>query len=157
MSVKYSIIIPTYNRVKILERCLQCICELENPDEDWEVLVLNNNSSDNTAEVVKSYKNRLPHLRYFHTSDMGLHVGRNLGLQKAEGDILCFIDDDSFVSKSWVEGIEKAFNSPNTLLVGGPCLPEYEEAPPKWLNKICRQNQDGRWLEYLSLIDFGVK
>jgi len=155
MSVKYSIIIPTYNRTEILQRCLQCICELENPDEDWEVLVLNNNSTDSTEEVINSYKKELPHLRYFRSTDPGLHVGRNVGYDRAEGDILCYIDDDSFVSKGWLKGIEKAFRESEVALVGGPCLPEHEEEPPNWINQFWSHTDHGKCFGSLSLLDFG--
>ena len=155
MTVKYSIIIPTHNRAEILQRCLQCICELENPDENWEVLVLNNNSTDSTEEIVNSYRERLPNLRYFHATDPGLHVGRNLGCQIAQGNILCYIDDDSFVSKGWLKGIEMAFREPEVVLVGGPCLPQYEIEPPVWLNNMWNITEEGRTLGSLSLIDVG--
>ena len=156
MAVKYSIIIPTHNRAKILQRCLQCICELENPDEKWEILAINNNSTDGTEEIVNSYRERLPNLRYFQATDPGLHVGRNLGCQIAQENILCYIDDDSFVSKGWLKGVEKAFQDPEVVLVGGPCLPEYEVEPPGWLSKMWSiTTEEGRTLGSLSLIDIG--
>ena len=156
MSIKYSIIIPTHNRAEILQRSLQCICELENPDEDWEVLVLNNNSTDKTEGIVNSYRKRLPNLRYFCTTNQGLHVGRNVGCEKSRGKILCYIDDDSFVSKGWLKGIENAFQDSEVVLVGGPCLPEYEVKTPGWLSKMWSVTaEEGRSLGYLSLIDVG--
>jgi len=156
MTVKYSIIIPTRNRAEILKRCLQCICGLESPDEDWEVLLLNNDSTDSTEEIVNSYRERLPNLRYFHTTDPGLHIGRNLGWEEAKGDVFCYIDDDSFVSKGWLKGIEKAFREPDVGLVGGPCTPQYEVEPPDWLNKMwSRVHPDGKMLGYLSILDLG--
>ena len=155
MSVKYSIIIPTYNRSEILQRCLQCICELENPVEDWEVLVVNNNSTDSTEEIINSYRKRLPHLRYFRTTNPGLHVGRNVGYEDSRGNILCYIDDDSFVTRGWLKGIEKAFWDPEVVLVGGPCLPQYEAEPPGWLSEMWSIAEEGRTLGYLSLIDVG--
>jgi len=155
MSIRYSIIIPTYNRAEILQRCLQCVCELDSPDEDWEVLVLNNNSTDSTEEIVNSYRERLSNLRYFQAIDPGLHVGRNLGCDKAKGKVLCYIDDDSFVSKGWLKGVEKAFQDSEVVLVGGPCLPQYEIEPPAWLNNMWNITEEGRTLGSLSLIDVG--
>ena len=155
MAVKYSIIIPTHNRAEILQRCLECICELENPDEKWEILAINNNSTDSTEEIINFYRNRLPNLRYFQATDPGLHVGRNLGCDKAKGKVLCYIDDDSFVSEGWLKGIEKAFREPEVVLVGGPCLPQYEIEPPAWLNNMWSITEEGRTLGSLSLIDVG--
>ncbi len=155
MTVRYSIIIPTHNRAGILARCLQCICQLEPPDSDWEILTLNNNSNDSTNEVVNSYRKILPNLRYFHTKDPGLHVGRNLALQKAKGEILCYIDDDSFVSEGWLKAIERAFRDSGTVLVGGPCLPQYEIVPPTWTNRFWIDTVHGKCFGSLSLLDFG--
>ena len=157
MKIKYSIIIPTYNRAKILHKCLKHIYELENPSGNCEVLVMDNNSTDNTEEVIKTYKEKLPQLKYFLTTSPGLHIGRNLGYEKASGEILCYIDDDSFVSKGWLKGIEKAFLDPEVILVGGPCLPKYESNPPKWINKLWNKIGYGKSLGYLSLIDCGEK
>jgi len=157
MEIKYSIIIPTYNRAKILQKCLKHISELENPIEDWEVLVINNNSNDETEDIVKSFIGKIPQLRYFHTKSPGLHIGRNLGCEKARGEILCYIDDDSFVSKGWLKGIEQAFSNPEVILVGGPCLPEYEIQPPDCIKFFWNFSKYGKSLASLSLIDFGIQ
>jgi glucosyl-dolichyl phosphate glucuronosyltransferase len=155
--MKYSIIIPTYNRGNILDRCLKRISELEPPQGDWEVIVVNNNSTDNTEEVIEKYKKRLNNLSYYKAHNSGLHVGRNLGLEKSKGDILCYIDDDSFVSKNWLRGIEKAFSILEVVLAGGPCLPLFESKPPSWLNTLWEKNEFGKCLAYLSLVDFGME
>ena len=155
MTIKYSIIIPTFNRAKILQKCLQHIYELENPNENWEILVMNNNSTDNTEEIVKIYQRKIPQLRYFLTKSPGLHVGRNLGLKKAKGQILCYIDDDSFVLKGWLRGVEKSFFNSEVVLVGGSCLPKFERNPPEWINYFWNFTNYGKSLGSLSLIDFG--
>jgi len=155
MTIKYSIIIPTYNRANILDKCLQHICELDDPSENWEVLVMNNSSTDNTEDVIKEYQSRIPQLRYYNTKDPGLHIGRNIGCEKAKGEILCYIDDDSFVSKGWLKGIEDSFTDPVVVLVGGPSLPKYENEPPEWINHFWDKVEFGKCLDYLSLVDFG--
>ena len=155
MSIKYSVIIPTYNRIQILKRCLQHISKITNPSEEWEILVINNNLTDNIEEVVNSYRDKLHHLRYFNEPNPGLHSGRNLGCENANGEILCYLDDDSFVSKQWLKGIEKAFADPEVVLVGGLYLPEYESEAPRWVNEFWTDTEWGKCLGILSLLDFG--
>ncbi|MHA1381461.1 MAG: glycosyltransferase family 2 protein [Candidatus Helarchaeota archaeon] len=156
MAIKYSIIIPTFNRAKILQKCLHHISELENPIESWEVLVINNNSNDETEDIIKLFLGKIPQLRYYYTRKPGLHFARNLACEKARGDILCFIDDDSFVSKGWLKGIEKGFLNSEVVLVGGPCLPKFEKQPPNWLKYFWNKAEYGNYLGYLSLVDFRI-
>ena len=152
-----SVIVPTRNRSSILKQCLSHLSELSFEPNLFEVLVIDNGSTDDTKYVVDSFKDKISCLRYFFSDIPGLHTGRNLGLEKARGEILCYIDDDSFVTKGWLKGIERAFEDPNVVLVGGPCLPKYESDPPEWLQYLWNQCVFGKTLGYLSLLDFGGK
>ena len=155
--IKYSVIIPTLNQSAKLKQCLFHISELSFDPDLFEVLVIDNGSTDDTKQVVDTFKNEVANLRYFFSAVPGLHSGRNLGLEKAKGDFLCYIDDDSFVTKGWLKGIERAFEDPNVALVGGPCLPKYESKPPEWLKYLWSDCEFGKTLGYLSLLDFGDK
>ncbi len=150
-----SVIIPTLNRSAILEKCLEYLCRIENPEAGWEAVVMDNGSTDDTQRIVKAYSRRLPCLRAEIVEEPGLHVCRNMGSDIAEGRILCYIDDDSFVSSTWLRGIERVFKEPAVLLAGGPCLPEYEEMPPGWIKTFWEDTRWGKNLGYLSLLDFG--
>lgn len=152
---KYSIIIPTYNRCDLLRRCLDNICLLSDSIDEFEVLIIDNGSKDNTKTIVESFLNQIPNLRYFYDATPGLHVGRHLGAKEAKGEILCYLDDDSFVDKEWLIGIEKAFNNPNVVIAGGPNIPEYEEAPPSWLKYFWEKTPFGNYISQLSLLDMG--
>ncbi len=155
--IEYSVIIPTLNNSSKLKECLKCISKLNFDPSLFEVLVVDNGSTDDTKQVVDTFKNEVPNLRYFFSAIPGLHTGRNLGLEKARGDSLSYIDDDSFVTKGWLKGIERAFEDPNVALVGGPCLPKYESKPPEWLKYLWGDCEFGKTLGYLSLLDFGDK
>lgn len=157
MSICYSIIIPTCGRENILKRALEHLVLLDSPEEGWEVVVIDNASKDNTREVVESFKETLPNLSYYYEARPGLHFGRHLGCEKARGEILCYIDDDSFVDKGWLIGIEKAFSDKDVVMVGGPNLPEYESEPPKWLDDFWSECEYGKTNGWLSLLDFGDK
>lgn len=155
--VKYSVVIPTLNQSLKLKQCLFRLSELSFDPDLFEVLVVDNGSTDDTKQVVDTFKNEISNLRYFFSTIPGLHTGRNLGLEKARGDFLSYIDDDSFVTKGWLKGIERAFEDPNVALVGGPCLPKYESKPPEWLKYFWSDCEFGKTLGYLSLLDFGDK
>lgn len=157
MDIKYSIIISTLNRAVYLIKCLECLLKVDFDPNIIEVIVIDNDSTDDTKCVVDYFKDKISYLRYFFSDMPGLHTGRNLGFQKAEGDILCYIDDDSFVSKRWLKGIESAFSDSDVMMVGGPCLPEFENEPPRWLDYFWSECEFGKTLGNLSLLDFGEK
>jgi len=155
MEVEYSIIIPTCNRADNLKECLKYLSVVETPVKGFEIIVVDNASSDNTKEVVLSFKDTLSNLNYFYEPRPGLMMGRHLGCEKAIGKILCYLDDDSFVDKGWLLGVEKAFSNQEVMFVGGPNLPKYEVDPPSWLDSFWIENEYGRVNGWLSLLDFG--
>jgi len=155
--IKYSVVVPTFNQSAKLKQCLFHLSELCFTPDLFEVIVVDNGSTDDTKQVVDSFKNEISHLRYYFSAIPGLHTGRNLGLERARGDVLSYLDDDSFVTNGWLKGIERAFEDPNVALVGGPCLPKYESDPPEWLKYFWSDCEFGKVLGYLSLLDFGDK
>lgn len=155
--IKYSIIIPTYNNAKILKICLEHILKLNKPEFEYEVLVIDNGSKDETKEIIKSFENRIPKLRYFYDETPGQLTGRHVGAKNASGEILCYIDDDSFVDKNWLTEIEKTFSNSEVVLAGGNDLPLFEGKAEKWTKYFWQDFEYGRCLCDLSLIDFFEK
>lgn len=156
-NLKYSIIIPTLNQSRKLSQCLDRLsCLLFDPCM-FEVLVIDNGSSDDTKAVSLSFQEKIRNLRYVYCAAPGLMAARHMGCDEACGQILCFIDDDSLVDKDWLNGIDAAFKQERAALVGGPCLPEYEVTPPDWINYFWSPTPYGRIHSFLSLVDFGDK
>jgi len=155
--IKYSVIVPTLNQSAKLNQCLFHLSELSFDPDLFEVLVIDNGSTDDTKQVADTFKNEISNLRYFFSAISGLHASRNLGLEKARGAFLSYIDDDSLVTRGWLKGIQRAFEDMNVALVGGPCLPKYESEPPEWLKYFWSDCEFGKILGYLSLLDFGDK
>lgn len=154
--IKLSVIIPTRNRSESLRNVLNSLALQTLPSAGFEVVVADNGSQDNTKNIVDSYQGRIKNLHYFYVSTPGLHVGRNLGLQVSSGDILAYLDDDVTVHSSWASAITSRFGSDeNIVLVGGPCLPHWEETPPDWINDFVIAKNEGWKLNQLSLIDLG--
>jgi glycosyltransferase involved in cell wall biosynthesis len=123
---------------------------------EFEVLVMDNGSTDNTKNVVDSYLGRIKNLRYFYVSLPGLHVGRHRGMKEASADILVFADDDIEAFPTWLEGIKESFEDKRTVLVGGKNLPKFLSEPPEWILRMWnRTEKNGRVLCSLSILDLG--
>jgi len=154
-----SIIIPTCNRADQLFRCLNSLVALDFACVDYEIIVIDNGSKDNTNEVVSGYVNEHPKhiIRYFYDNIPGLLTGRHRGAKEAKSEILVFVDDDIHADKGWLTAIVDTFNRfPDVHLVGGKCLPKYETEPPTWLKYFWYSLPDGaKVLGDLSLCDFG--
>jgi glycosyltransferase involved in cell wall biosynthesis len=130
-----SIVIPTFNRSGLLAETLDCIaarCRLAQP---WEVIVVDNNSSDNTREVVESRTSSFPvPLRYLFEGAQGRSHALNAGIAASEATILVFTDDDVLVSESWLQAAVTPLLAGDVEYTGGPVRPIWEVARPKWLS-----------------------
>jgi 5-methylcytosine-specific restriction endonuclease McrA len=103
---KWSIVIPTYNRLPILQKCLDALESqtkyLETGVEDYEVVVVDDGSTDGTLEVLASQAARYPHLKLLKQSHAGATAARNLGVKQAVGDTVVFIDSDMVVAPTFL-------------------------------------------------------
>jgi glucosyl-dolichyl phosphate glucuronosyltransferase len=152
-----SIIIPTYNRCESLRRALESLAQLDPPSGEFEVLVVDNGSVDQTHRVFEVARAAWPkqNWRYFHEPIPGLLSGRHRGALEAQGEICVFIDDDVRVSHGWLNALEEAFCDPHVVLVGGPSSPIFESLPPDWLSELYSEDEHGRSCSWLSLFDGG--
>lgn len=145
-----SVIICTYNRAVLLARALMAFRDQEHPPSA-EIVVVDNNSSDDTADVVRrcteDLRSVLP-VAYVHEPRQGLSRARNTGIAAARGGILAFLDDDAVPSPGWLAALADAFAAhPDAAAVGGPIEPEFEIPRPDWL---------GPGVEgYYSILDLG--
>jgi glucosyl-dolichyl phosphate glucuronosyltransferase len=154
-----SIIIPTYNSVDQLRRALQSLIKSNFDHDKFEVIVVDNRSSDNTEAVVNEFieQNASYNIRYFFENVPGLLSGRHRGAKESLSDILVFIDQDIYADSEWLLSIVNTFSCyPEIQIVGGKCLPNYEKEPPIWLNYFWNSlSEGGKLLGELSLCDFG--
>lgn len=144
-----SIVISTYNRCALLREALQALLAQDGRECQFEVLVVDNNSSDQTPGLVKSLAAQNPEkLRYFFEPKQGLSYGRNTGIENARSPIVAFTDDDVRVAPDWAWQIVTAFQAhPDIDFLGGKVLPLWPKSPPAWLT-----NQ--HWTP-LALLDYG--
>jgi glycosyltransferase involved in cell wall biosynthesis len=101
----------------------------------WEILLIDNNSQDNTKEVVESFKDRLP-IRYALESNLGQCYARNHAISIAKGDYILWTDDDVLVSRDWVNRYIDAFGTYEyCAFAGGTIDPLFSITPPSWINR----------------------
>ena len=148
-----SLIVCTYNRDKYLYGALQCIAENGFPKEAYEIVLVNNMSTDNTEAECKRFENDYPNVdfRYFVETNQGLSFARNRGIKESQGETLVFLDDDSYIQEGYLNNLQKHLEAhPNADAFGGKILPVFESGEaPKWLSK---------WnYSWVSAIDMGDK
>ena len=129
------IAICTHNRAKSLGRTLESLVNLDVPAGlTWEVIVIDNKSTDRTRDVIKRFEAKLP-IRWVFEDMQGRSYARNRALQEASGDLLLFIDDDVIVSRQWLRAmVSSASACPEVSFFGGPILPRYIDGRPRWLD-----------------------
>ena len=123
-------------------------------NDEFEIIVLDNGSTDNTRTVVTGMGARFQNIRYFLDPEPGLHSGRHCGLREAKGELLTFADDDIEALPSWLESIVQSFADTGVVMVGGNNLPMFMEPPPPWLSTLWeRSNLGGRAIPSLSVLE----
>jgi glycosyltransferase involved in cell wall biosynthesis len=130
-----SIIIPTKDRSSDLKDVLTSLQLALVPDFSYEILVIDNASTDDTKQTVLDFLKKLP-IRYIFEPKLGLHNARNRGLKESDGDILAYIDDDILISKNWLCSIPLSFSLPDVVMATGNCFPLFDDSAPDWLVKF---------------------
>ncbi|TAD92265.1 MAG: glycosyltransferase [Bacteroidetes bacterium] len=148
---RISVIISTYNRQAFIITCLQCLAAQTLSTHLFEVVVIDNHCTDDTAALVKQFLSQHPTLpfRYVFEGQKGVSFGRDRGIHEAQADILVYLDDDAEANPTLLENYLHFFDQhPQAAGAGGRILPKYSEAPePKWMSK---------WLNgYVAKVDLG--
>ncbi|MCW8130904.1 MAG: glycosyltransferase family 2 protein [Planctomycetota bacterium] len=135
--MRFSAVICTWNRCDLLRQTLEQMTKLRLPGgAAWELLVVNNNSTDATEAACGAYKDRLP-LRYFFEPKPGKSNALNLVLKEARGAYLLYTDDDVLVAEDWIAEYDAAFQRhPDAAIFGGAIDPWFEGEPPEWLPRV---------------------
>lgn len=130
-----SVLICTRNRADYLGKTIRKAAEQELSYGNFEILVVDNGSTDHTPEVVQECKvaiAKIP-LQYVVEKEVGLSVARNRAMREANGRILCFLDDDAIPEPEWLEWLIRGYaDSQNVMSVGGSVVPIYETPLPAW-------------------------
>jgi glycosyltransferase involved in cell wall biosynthesis len=135
-----SVAICTWNRAPLLRRALQEMTQLiVPPGVEWELLIVDNNSTDATESIVAEYVRRLPVRRLFEPTP-GKSNALNLAIREARGDYILWTDDDALVDRQWLAAYARAIEErPRAVFFGGPVHPWFAEPPPTWLKRAWLQ------------------
>ncbi|MDQ3486737.1 MAG: glycosyltransferase family 2 protein [Acidobacteriota bacterium] len=133
-----TVLIATYNRARLLDETLTSLSRMPvSPTLSWEVIVIDNNSSDDTRGTVEKQQRGFPvPLRYLAEPQQGRSSALNAGIAQAHGKVLAFTDDDVRVQPGWLDAAAGPLlgKAPSADYTGGPVRPIWEVPPPKWLD-----------------------
>lgn len=136
-----SVIICTYYRDKYIYNALKSLAENDFPTEQYEIVLVSNNSTDNTIQECARFKQDFPNvvMREFMETNQGLSYARNRGIQESKGDILVYVDDDALVNKEYLRTYADFFAAhPEIDAAGGPIIPQYETEEPAWMSHFTK-------------------
>ncbi|MBE9222983.1 glycosyltransferase family 2 protein [Cyanobacterium stanieri LEGE 03274] len=135
-SLSISVVICTYNREAYLKDALNSL--LNQDLEDYEIVVVDNASTDNTATIVKELLGDNPQLKYVYEPTLGLSVARNTGVKSTTGDIVAYLDDDAIAPPQWLKTLLRVFENDDQVAIAGGkvdlILPEGFSELPSWLS-----------------------
>ena len=118
--MRFSVVVPTYNRCALLERVVDAILRQSLPPERFELLVVDDGSTDGTAELGARLQERAANVRFLRSDHRGVAAARNLGIRAAAGDAVAFTDDDCLVPPDWLERLADGYaRYPEVVGVGG--------------------------------------
>jgi glycosyltransferase involved in cell wall biosynthesis len=135
--VKLSIVICSYNRANYIGEALSALYQQQVDYIQYEVLVVDNNSTDNTKEVYQKWRlsNEAGNFHYYTETTQGASFARNTGAAMAKGDWLCFVDDDAIAGAHFISNIFRHIDThPDIVGFGGRIIPRYIPSEPKWMS-----------------------
>ena len=110
-----SVVVPFYNTGPLIEQCIQSLLNQEYPQNSYEIIFINNNSRDSSADIIRHY----PRIKLISEPKRGSYAARNRGIEAASGEIIAFTDSDCAVSADWLKEIEQAMSDPAARIVIG--------------------------------------
>lgn len=149
--VRLSVVVCTYNRADYLIKALKHLKDQKGiARSDYEVIIVNNNSTDQTDAYCQRFLNENRHLDWTYVIEtrQGHTFSRNRGIDESRGEIIAFIDDDAYVSDTYCAAIIVFLDEhPEVPALGGKIIPVYEGEPPKWMTRFL--------LPLVSALDMG--
>jgi glycosyltransferase involved in cell wall biosynthesis len=135
-TLRVTVAVITYNRSRFLKETLAGLVRQDYPADQWELLVIDNNSTDNTRDVVFSFMTATPAPRWILETRPGLDHGRNRAVEESRCDVIALVDDDILMEPDWLTRLVAPFSSLNSHsigVVGGEVVPVFPDGIPAWL------------------------
>ncbi len=134
-NLKISIVICTYNRSRLLRKCLDSLVGQTASLDQVEIIVVDNNSSDDTPAAVNDFAEKIQNLIYVTEIEQGLSNARNTGYKNARAEWVAYLDDDGIAYPDYIEQIYRTIENYDFDCFGGVYDAFFETHPPKWLPK----------------------
>lgn len=137
--IRLSVIIATYNRSAMLMQTLQSLVEQNASRYDWECVVVNNNSTDDTEKCFEEFiaEHRGFNIRMVNEQTQGLSYARNRGFRETEGEYIAILDDDERIAPDFIDAYIELFdNQDDAMAAGGPIVAEYASEKPCWMSSF---------------------
>jgi glucosyl-dolichyl phosphate glucuronosyltransferase len=153
MVPKISVVVCTYNGENVLDECLASLTKQSLSTDKYEVLIIDNNSTDNSAKIAAKFIRRNVNFHIYSEENIGLSYARNRGIQESKGKYIAYIDDDGKASSNWCSKIIEAFENiqPQPISVGGKILPYYTATEkPSWFDDELEVRTWGERAHFLS-------
>jgi glucosyl-dolichyl phosphate glucuronosyltransferase len=137
-----SIVICTYNRAELLRSAIESILVQEVPHDYYELIVVDNNSTDHTREIVEQLSAKVKNIHYVFEEKLGLSHARNCGWKEAQGTYVGYLDDDAKASPEWIRVALEISQQVFPVAFGGPYYPYYLSPKPAWY-----KDEYGSWVQ----------
>lgn len=140
-SPSVSVIVPTRNRASLLRRCLHSLLAQDCPEDLYEVIVVDDGSTDDTPGMVAELCSA--RLRYIRQPPLGMVQARMRGVSESRGSVICFIDDDARAEPSWLAALTRVFETEDVGMVGGRVRPAPADAVVTRIDELGRLRWSG--------------
>jgi GT2 family glycosyltransferase len=137
--LRLSLVIATYNRAESLLVTLNSVAAQTTPVEQWECIVVNNNSTDDTEKCFEEFITEHSgfNIRMVNEPNQGLSYARNRGFRETTGEYIAILDDDEKISPDFIDAYIELFdNQPDAMAAGGPIVAEYAAQKPCWMSSF---------------------
>jgi glycosyltransferase involved in cell wall biosynthesis len=128
----FSVVVCTYNREVFLKKCITNLLDQDYDSRQFEILVVDNGSTDLTQKMIENDFGAINNLTYFKEKTIGLSFARNKGYKEAKGRYIVYTDDDCEIPSSWLSNAAALLSKKNYFLLGGPVYPFYISSKPAW-------------------------
>ena len=133
--VVFSVVIPTYNHAELLRGALETVCRQAFDERRYEVIVVDNNSTDGTRSVVEAFATQHRGVRYCLEPTQGLNHARNCGWRNARGLYVAILDDDCRAPDEWLTVAAEIVERRSPTIFGGPYYTAFEGVKPSWVSE----------------------
>lgn len=130
-----TVVVPTYNRADMIGDCLDTLVRQDVDADRFEVIVVDDGSTDSTAEVVARFTGAPIRIRYVGQQNAGLNVARNRGAELAQAPLIAYLDDDTIVDAGWAGETLAAFDRFGCDAVAGRIILRFDAPKPRWLTE----------------------